>query len=161
MAYHKRRLEMPRIVVVAAVSVLVLFGAAGCARSTSPSEADGTEPVPASAETPETTADETPKTTYEEEPASEDPEPKPAEAELMVPQPVGDMVPLDRAMKETCAARAGVPIPEPKDLIAKGGEGFGADPEYLECLAAEGRVVDKMLGEGRPVGEILQARYGE
>ena len=167
-AHHVGRLPMPRI--LAAVMLLILSGVVGCARGTAPSEAaQPSEPVPASAEateqtlaeSPETTANETPQTTYEEEPASEEPEQTPAEAELMVPQPVGEMVPLDRAMKETCAARAGVTIPEPEDLIAQGDGGFGADPGYLECMAAEGEAVNGMLEEGRSVEEIIEARYGE
>ena len=156
---------MPRIVVVATISLLLLFGVVGCVRGAAPSEADGPEPVPASAEateqpppeTPDTTAAETPeKTTSEEERASgeADGSPAPAPAE-------GEMADLDRRIEESCAARAGVPVPGPEELVAEGEEGFEADPKYLECLAAEGEAVNGMLDEGRSVGEILEARYGE
>ncbi len=149
---------MSRIVVIAAISVLVLFGVVGCTRSTAPSEADSAEPVPpASAEaTAESTSDETPEQTHEEAP-------EPASGEYdgpTAPQPVGEMVPLDRGMKESCAARAGVPVPGPDDP-PNVDDGRRADPEYLECLAAEGEAVNEMLNEGRSVEEILEARYGE
>ena len=156
---------MSKTFVVAMVSLPILFGVVGCVRSPAPSEANGPEPMPASdvateqipAEIPDTTSAATPERTSKEEQASYEAE----QAEMMVPQPVGDMVPLDRAMKETCAARAGVPIPAPEDLVAEADEGFGADPDYLDCIAAEGEAVNGMLDEGRSVGEILEARYGE
>lgn len=155
---------MTRIFIAVAVPLLVLFGFVGCVRGTAPSEADVQERAPTSVEDIEQTLAESSGTTAADPPAttSEDPEPTPAEAELMVPQPVGrEGKALDRSMKETCAARAGVPIPAPEDLIAQGDEGFGADPEYLECMAGEGEAVNGMLDEGRSVKEILEARYGE
>ena len=164
-ACHKEEAGMPRIVVVATISLLLLFGVVGCVRGAAPSEADGPEPVPASAEateqpppeTPDTTAAETPeKTTSEEERASGEADGSPA------PQPVGrENEALSRSIEETCAARAGVPVPAPEDLVAEADEGFGADPDYLDCIASEGEAVNGMLDEGRSVGEILEARYGE
>ena len=149
---------MARILVVAAVALLAFFGGAWIGRSTALGGADNPEPVPASAEANEQSSAEAPDTT-----SAETPDTTMSEVYVapMPPQPVGEMAALDRSIKESCAARAGVPVPEPEDLIAEGDEGFGADPEYLECLAAEGNAVDEMLEEGRSIEEILEARYGE
>ena len=147
---------MPRSAVVAAVSLLILLGVVGVIRGTTPTEADSPDPAPASTEGAEQKPAEAPETTSEENPASG--EADPAAGSVV---PAGrEMANLDRRIKESCAARAGVPVPGPEELVAEGDGRFKADPEYLECLAAEGQAVDKMLGEERPVEEILQARYG-
>lgn len=148
---------MPRSAVVAAVSLLILLGVVGVIRGTTPTEADSPDPAPASTEGAEQKPAEAPETTSEENPASG--EADPAAGSVV---PAGrEMANLDRRIKESCAARAGVPVPAPEDLVAEADEGFGADPDYLDCIASEGEAVNGMLDEGRSVGEILEARYGE